>query len=371
MKKISFLILAFVMLFINVFYVSISRVCVFADDDIEMVEDIYSIFGENGEKLLQKQDVHLGDSFLTRDFKKYEIIQLDEVNKIGKAKFVEFVEKPKLDKSYSPSNISELKPVICLYMTHNDESYLPTEGYDSIYGKGGIHDVAKAILAELELKGVTTYISEELHLPHDSYAYSRSKNTAKDLISKYNPDGIFDIHRDGASRSTYVKNVGGAERCKVRIVVGKASDNFEVAEQFALYLFSVAEEVCPWLFLDIYYASGHYNQGLHEKALLFEMGSHLVEKELVLKSVEPLVDVITTAMFKTTVDNSGNLTINGEVTDDTPLINEALTEIANSKNNESVIPLVLSIVVGGSVLVVLITITNKKLNNKQNKKQTK
>ena len=334
-----------------------------------ITEDIYSIFGENGEKLLQKQEVYVGDNFLTSDFKKYEITELDEINKIGKAKFIEFVEKPKVDRSFTPSNISQLAPVICMYMTHNDESYLPTDGYDSIYGKGGIHNVAKALVTHFEQKGVTTHISEELHIPHDSYAYSRSKNTAKKLIEDYNPDGIFDIHRDGASRSTYVKNINGAERCKIRIVVGKSSDNFKVAEQFALYLLSVAEEVCPWLFLDIYYAGGHYNQGLHDKALLFEMGSHLVEKELVLKSVEPLVNVITTAMFQTTVDNNtGNLTINGPVTEDTPLINDALTEIAKEQNNEGGVPLILSLVLGGSLLVVLVTITNVRLKGKNKNK---
>ena len=355
MKLVKILLL-FVSCFGAVFpsFVGEKKVCA------QTVENVYSIYSETGELLLQKQDVFIGDSFLTKDFNKYEIIYIDEMNKIGKAKFLEKVKKPNINNTFALRNISEVNPVICLYMTHNDESYLPTDGVDSVYGEGGIHDVAKSLQTHFQLKGVKTYLDETLHIPHDTLAYSRSSGTAKSLINKYSPDGIFDIHRDGASRKTYVKTVNGSEKCKIRIVVGKASKNYAVAEQFALYLLTVAEEICDWLFLDIYYATGHYNQGLHEKALLFEMGSHLVEKELVLKSVEPLVNVITTAMFQTTVSDSGELTINGEVTEDTPLVNDALTEVAKN-NQENGIPVALSVIIAGSVLVLLTTLTFKKM----------
>ena len=67
--------------------------------------------------------------------------------------------------------------------------------------------------------------------------------------------------------------------------------------QFAMYLMSVAEEYCPWLFLDIYYAKGHYNQALTNKGLLFEMGTYLGEKELVLETVPQLANVIDKTLF--------------------------------------------------------------------------
>ncbi len=324
----------------------------------EEVENIYSVFDEYGTMLLQKQEVYVGDMFLTKDYKKYEIVLVDEVNKLARAKFLKIVEKPEINISFEPHNVSQENPTICLYMTHNDESYITGDGVDSVYGEGGIHDIAKALQTQLQLKGVKTYLDETLHIPHDTRAYTRSNSTAKELINSHNPDGIFDIHRDGASRKTYVTKVNGNDRCKVRIVVGKASDNFEIAEQFALYLLAVSEKVCDWLFLDIYYATGHYNQGLHNKALLFEMGSHMVEKDLVLKSVEPLVNVLTTAMFNTTVNNNtGELTVNGSVTEDTPLITDAIDKLADSKNKaEKGVPMVLAFVLGGTLLLALITI---------------
>lgn len=317
----------------------------FALDDETIV---YTVV-QNGHVLMQRQNVEVNDEILTKDFKKYRINRVDEQNKIAYAEWLCDVEKPEVDFGFSFRHISEQKPVVALYMTHNDESYVPTDNTESVYGAGGIHDVANALRTNLENEGITTYIDESLHIPHDTLAYSRSQKTAKSMIEKYDPDCIFDIHRDGASRSTYVKKVNGVERCKVRIVVGKSSSNFEVAEQVALYLMSIAEEVCDWLFLDIYYAKGHYNQGLHNKALLFEMGSHLVEKPLVLSTTQNLAKVINVAFFNTTIDSTtGDATIFGDANSNNQYASDYFDTISESKQNNSIIaPLLLLVVMGG------------------------
>ena len=77
----------------------------------------------------------------------------------------------------------------------------------------------------------------------------------------------------------------------------EAYANYEENRGFALYLMSVSQLYCPWLFVDIYMGKGHYNQGLKDNMLLFEMGSHLVEKDLVLKTVPELANVISVALF--------------------------------------------------------------------------
>ena len=295
--------------------------------EIQQDSRVYKIYNELGDFLAEKQDVIVGDSILTTDFIKYKIVQIDEDKGIAFAEFEERLKKPDVSFNYNPTPISQENPTLCLYMTHNDESYIVGDGYDSIYGAGGIHDIAKQLKNCFEDLGINTFIDETLHIPHDSYAYSRSSGTAKRLINTYSPDAIFDIHRDGASRKTYVKSVNGKERCQIRIVVGKSSSNFKIAEQFAMYLVSVASEICDWLFLDIYYASGHYNQGLTNKALLFEMGSHLVEKNLVEKSVPELAKVVKVALFNTTVDTeSGDLTINGNINNDLPEISDEIED---------------------------------------------
>ena len=186
---------------------------------------VYKIYNDSGDLLAEKQSVLVGDSILTTDFIKYTITQVDDERGVAFAEFEERLRRPGVNISYDPSQISKENPVICLYMTHNDESYVTGDGVDSVYGAGGIHDIAKLLKNNFEKLGVKTYIDETLHIPHDSYAYSRSQSTAKKLINTYSPDALFDIHRDGASRSTYVKKVNGVERCKVRIVVGKSSPN--------------------------------------------------------------------------------------------------------------------------------------------------
>ena len=181
---------------------------------------------------------------------------------------------------------------IGLYMSHNDESYITGDGYDSVYGAGGIHDVAKEIKKSLEQKGVVVTLDETLHIPHDKNAYTRSKVTATKILNQTAPDAIFDIHRDGTSRGFYVTKVDEEERCMVRIVIGKSNPNMSINKDFAINLMSTAKEVCPWLFVDLFVGQGHYNQALHSKAVLFEMGSHLVEKDLVMQTVDDLVNVI-------------------------------------------------------------------------------
>ena len=182
----------------------------------------------------------------------------------------------------------------------------------------------KSLKIEFEKLGYEVFFDETLHLPHDSKAYSRSELTAKKLLAQ-NPDALFDIHRDGVSRSVYVKNVDGVERCKVRIVVGQANPNKEANLQFAMFLVSVSKEICPWLFLDIYYAKGHYNQELTSKGLLFEMGTYLAEKEIVLNSTPFLANVVDKTLFSTVVENENTLLIKDE--------EEAIQEENNIKNS--------------------------------------
>lgn len=315
----------------------------YADNSLFTIDtEIYSIYDDDFNLLFQKDLVALGDGYMSEDFKYYEVVYIDEEKHMGLAKFVREVEPPKINFSYNPIPIKIEDRVICMYMTHNDESYVPSDGVDSIYGNGGIRDVALAFKKELEKYFIDVYLDDTLHIPHDASAYSRSNKTAKNLLNTYKPDAIFDVHRDATRRSFYVTNVDGVERGRVRMVIGKANPNMAINEEFALYLMSVANELYPWLFTDIYYASGHYNQALDSKAILFEMGSHLVEKELEIDTMKELAEVVTTALYNTTVDEgTGDLTING-VEDAT---NITINEYFDNKNASriNVVGLVISL----------------------------
>lgn len=292
MRKVLLVILIFVTIFtISGFYdVNI----VHAENDNNV---IYTIYKPNGDYLFERANVKVGDEYIDKQLNSYEVYEIDEETKTGKAIFVKSYKKPRISIKESGSGfIGSSRGKIGLYMTHNDESYISGDGVDSVYGAGGIHDVARKLRSELENRNIAVVLNETLHIPHDSLAYSRSNVTAKDLL-KDNLSGIFDIHRDGTSRSFYVTKVAGEERCMVRIVIGKSNPNMAQNKEFALYLMSIADELYPWLFVDLYIGNGHYNQALKNNSLLFEMGSHLVEKDLVMESVPALANVLDVALF--------------------------------------------------------------------------
>lgn len=253
---------------------------------------VYIIYDEDGKFLFERQNVVIGDEYITNELEQYIVYSLDNTTQTGTAKFVKKISLPKLKKNTNKQRSEQAKINIGLYMTHNDESYLIGDGYDSIYGAGGIHDIAQQLKEHLTQLGCNVYLDETLHIPHDSKAYSRSENTAINLLDNFNVDFIYDIHRDGASRKTYVEKINNEDFCKIRIVVGKANANYEDVKNYALYMVSIARILHPILFLDIYLANGNYNQFLTNTSLLFEMGSHLVEKKLVEKSIPKLAEVI-------------------------------------------------------------------------------
>lgn len=338
MKK--FLSILFVLLFFVGFFSPKSFV--FAEDEQGISYLVYDCNMEN--VLFERIDVSVGDIFIDKDFKQYKVYLVDEREHYAKAELIG--EKKRLGvtkKSLETIGNRNIDKKICLYMTHNDESYIKGDGTDSVYGEGGIHDVANRLAYELKQRGINIVIDETLHIPHNSTAYSRSAVTAKKLLEQ-NPNAIFDIHRDGVARSAYVTKVNGEERCKVRIVVGGANPNKEKNLEFALYLMTVAESVCPWLFADIYYASGKYNQDLSSKALLFEMGTYTAEKDLVLKSVPELAKVIDTTLFSTSIDDDGNLVIGSD-----DYANTIDNVLAEKKNNEFFPTIFLILILLGAV----------------------
>ena len=330
MKK--FIILSCVILLLFAFIPTATTI-VYADDDAEIS---YRIYDEDGAELTEKQNVEVGDKFIDRNFNEYEIYLVDELESVAKAKFIKTHERPKITKKAAVSPISNkiTDKKIALYMTHNDESYVTGDGTESIYGAGGIHDIAKTIAKSLSSNGVNVVLDETVHAPHNSSAYTRSAVTANRLMQE-NPDAIFDIHRDATSRAYYLTSVNGSPYSKVRIVLGQSNPNKDSNLQFALYMLSVAEVDYPWLFQDIYWGKGHYNQALSNKALLFEMGTHLIEKEYVEKSAKALANVFNATLYNTTVnEEEGRLTLGGNVNE--PTVNEHLEQAStesDKKNN--------------------------------------
>ena len=179
-------------------------------------------------------------------------------------------------------------------------------------------------------------------------------------IRYYKPeDASLDIHRDGTSRAFYTAMVNGEERSKVRIVIGKSNPNKAINEEFAIYLVAVAKQMYPWLITDIYYGGGHYNQSLDGKAILFEMGTYLMEKDKVIDSTKELAEVVTTALYGTTVnEETGDLTINGVEDDKNIVINDYIAE--KQESNWGAGALTISLIFFAGVCVYVLYLLFKK-----------
>ena len=164
---------------------------------------------------------------------------------------------------------------VAIYATHSDESYVPTSGTESQEGGGDILDVAATIAASLEEQGVTVLHSDNIHDPHDSDAYDRSRETAADLLKSGNVAMIIDVHRDGVPDPEFYENeIDGEQITQIRLVVGASNENSEENEAFAEQLKAYFDEVKPGLIKSIYIAKGEYNQDLAPNSILLEVGTH-------------------------------------------------------------------------------------------------
>lgn len=323
----------------------------------ENIANIYQIYDENGQFLIERNEVSVGDTFLTEDFCEWKIYSI--LDNIAFARKESSLQKPLVNVKKSISQ-PQTEKNICMYMTHNDESYNLSDGYDSVYGKGGIHDVAKLLKKNLQEKNIFVELDETLHIPHNSSAYSRSKVTASKLQSNFSPDGLFDIHRDGASRKLYLSQNDKEPLSKVRIVVGKSNPNFEENYDFAKKIFSLGQALYPWLFLDIYCGKGTYNQNIQSHALIFEMGSNEIEKEYVFNAVPYLANVIDAVLYNTK-NNENQITI------DEDYLGELEEDYQNSSTQETAKHgiLIFLIISGAVVLAVFAIVLIKKYQKRE------
>lgn len=195
------------------------------------------------------------------------------------------------------SDSTDTKKLIAMYVTHSDESYVPSDGTESIEGQGGIYDVAREFRDALQAQGVDVILDESTHLPHDSGAYRRSRQTAERLLQKQ-PDAIIDIHRDGIpDASEYTCTIHGENASQVRLLVGRGNQNSEVNREFAKQIKAVADKQYPGLVKDIFIGKGNYNQDLSPNAILLEFGTHTISKERVLNSTDLMANVVSTTLY--------------------------------------------------------------------------
>lgn len=269
---------------------------------------IYTLLNADGEVLTQRAGrMYEGDEYISGDNRHYRIAFVDDARCTATAEDLGLAKEDAEAFAAFMSAHAEKKDkekLICMYSTHSDESYVPSDGASSLWEDAGIYDVGDALKRNLEKKGITVKYSDKSFLPHDADAYNRSRSTVEEYV-KQMPDAIIDIHRDGVDADEYETEVKGEDTSMVRLFVGRSNQNSAENKAFAQKLKAAADKAYPGLIKDIYIGKGNYNQELYPQAILLEFGTHEIEKEKAISATEYMADVIDDVLFGSAAATTG------------------------------------------------------------------
>lgn len=272
-------------------------------DPKEHTVGTYTTLVDEEGRVLDKmaRPVYKDDEFIAADNYRYRVTEirgdLAICTRIGREDVVlegpSFSEAPDMA---TPAQAGGAKNLVAIYHTHTDESYIPTDGTESIPGQGGILKVGQVFAGKLRSLGVNVYHDVSAHEPHDNNSYKRSRRTAAQLLQK-GPAALFDIHRDGVPDSDFYRQVvAGESFSKIRLVVGRENQNMNANLDFAKKIKAAADAKHPGLIRGIFIGAGSYNQDLSPRALLLEIGTHTNSREEAQRGAGLLAEVIPTVL---------------------------------------------------------------------------
>ncbi|MEN6568152.1 MAG: stage II sporulation protein P [Veillonellales bacterium] len=233
--------------------------------------------------------VHPGDHYIDEANHLYEITAVE--GRMAKARVLSgrailFDEAVAVPAQAAPS-----RPIIAVYHTHTDESYIPTDGKASISGRGSIMLVGDALTSRLAELGFQTIHDKTLHEPHDANAYQRSRRTFLKLL-KQQPATLFDLHRDSAPVAFYQTTINGQTAAKILLVVGQQNQNQATTLDYAKRIKAAADARYKSLIRGIFIARGNYNQDLNPRSMLLEIGTQYNTLQAAAYSATLFADVV-------------------------------------------------------------------------------
>lgn len=274
----------------------------------------YTMVNEKGRVLMYTGlPVVVGDEFIAEDNSRYRVTRVS-----GDTAYARFVNReeiswneedvvgdfalaegetgsgedvPALSLSGPYKGTTKGRAFIGIYHTHSDESYIPSDGADSIYGNGGILKVGTTLTRKLEEIGVKAVQSVQSHCPHDAAAYDRSRRTALQLM-KLKPIALLDVHRDAGPAHSYARRVRNQDVTGIRIVVGRRNPHFGANLEFAKKVKALLDKTHPGLSAGIFIAHADYNQDLSPQTMLLEVGTERNSREEAERGIALFADAI-------------------------------------------------------------------------------
>jgi len=193
------------------------------------------------------------------------------------------------------------QPLVGVYHTHTSESFIPSSGVDHAPGgqRGDIVDVGEALVNRLAKDGIPAVQSKNINdYPSFMKAYDKSEVTASEMLADYpSLQMIFDIHRDADIRDNTTVMINGVPVARITIVVAMGQPDlvqphWQENHAFAKLIDARLNEYYPGLSHGIELTEWRYNQHLHPRALLIEVGGQENSKEECMRSMEILADIL-------------------------------------------------------------------------------
>ncbi|OWZ83130.1 stage II sporulation protein P [Natranaerobius trueperi] len=206
-------------------------------------------------------------------------------------------------KIQEPEIIESENGKVGIYHSHTTESFVPTTGEPFVENLDKtVVRLGRKMVSELEQLGISAVHTEEIHdLPTRHESYSRSKPTVEQMLEEHSDiDVLLDLHRDGVPRDMTTAEINGEKVGKILILVGSGEDhpNWRENYQFALKLQKELEKIHPDLSRGIRTRNFSYNQELHSRALLIEIGGHENSLEETMRTIPYFTEAIERAISR-------------------------------------------------------------------------
>ncbi|WP_421071942.1 stage II sporulation protein P [Pelotomaculum propionicicum] len=268
---------------------------------------MYTTIIDDQENILSMMSraVYAGDEIYTSEGKIYRLEKVQ--GDLASARFMgvdpqitafnEFFTSQEVPVTKEKSDNTPAPPAsFAIYHTHTGESYIPSDGTQSIRFKGGIYKVGTVMAERLRKIGMEVNHDQTAHDPHDNNAYVRSRRTAAKLLST-NPAAMFDVHRDGVvDPNFYREKVSGQDVAAIRIVVGRQNPRMSANLDFAKQMLAAVNNVHPKVVKEIFVGKGDYNQDLLPTALLIEAGTYTNSREEAERGVDLFAEALPQAL---------------------------------------------------------------------------
>lgn len=202
--------------------------------------------------------------------------------------------QPEKPESYLEPEIKiEHSPRVLIYHTHSSEMYLgpqaTSRSRDTHYVFSsnndstitGVMEVGNHLANALRQQGISVLHETKIHdWPSLSGSYVNSERTIAETVKKNpNIEMVFDVHRDAGVPNPVV-NIGGRRVAQVLLVVGTAQDipqthpNWRQNLEFAQQFYAISERMYPGLMRPMQVRrDARYNQHLHQKSIILEIGT--------------------------------------------------------------------------------------------------